>query len=155
MPRRASAGRAQGKLRLQATFLGQPTQQQPLTNVFSKMNTENEIDADFAAAFGHAGIPCDKLGHPSIIGLIQKYTDVAGCVRSPITLRKDPMQAQAHSQTCRKISGIFRNKLATGRNSDSGIRDCLCITENISKNYRKPRISVLMIFFYHMVNFFH
>ena len=28
----------------------------------------------------------------------------------PITLRKDPNQALAHSQTCWKISGIFRNK---------------------------------------------
>ena len=47
--------------------------QQPLSNVFNKMNTENEINADFAAAFGHAGIPCEKLGHPSIVGLIRKY----------------------------------------------------------------------------------
>ena len=90
----------------------QPTQgQQPLTTVFSKMNTENEIDAAFAAAFGHAGIPCGKLGHPLIVGLIQKYIDVAGCARSPITLRKDPMQAQAHSQTYQRTSGIFRNKV--------------------------------------------
>ena len=51
--------------------------------VFSKMNIENEIDTDFAAAFGHAGMPFDKLGHPSIVVLIQKYTDVAGCARSP------------------------------------------------------------------------
>jgi len=42
--------------------------QQPLASVFNKMNTENNITSDFAAVFGHAGIPLEKLDHPSIKG---------------------------------------------------------------------------------------
>ena len=35
---------------------------------------------DFVAAFLQAGIPPLKLQHPSIQGLLQKYTKVAGCL---------------------------------------------------------------------------
>ena len=45
--------------------------QQPLASVFNKMNMDNDINSDFAAAFGHAGIPLEKLDHPSIKGLLK------------------------------------------------------------------------------------
>ena len=48
--------------------------QQPLSNVFNKMRTEEGINSYFAAVNSHGGIPLVKLGHPSICGLVQKYS---------------------------------------------------------------------------------
>ena len=49
----------QNFMEIKQTLWGQPKQQHPgFSNVFNKMNTENETNANFAAAFGHAGIPC-------------------------------------------------------------------------------------------------
>ena len=47
-----------------------------IMETFSQMNTKEHISEDFLAAFLQAGIPPSKLDHPSIRGLIGKYTKV-------------------------------------------------------------------------------
>ena len=41
-------------------------------------SVKNKIGDDFISAFMHAGIPLNKLQHPSIKGLFKKYTAVPG-----------------------------------------------------------------------------
>lgn len=57
----------------------------PLKQVDLKAQMDGQSDRqkvadDFVAAFLHAGIPIAKLEHESILGLIQKYTKVRGCI---------------------------------------------------------------------------
>ena len=47
------------------------------------------INADVTAAFLGAGIPLDKVDHPSIRGFLKKYTTVHGSIRNVHELRKD------------------------------------------------------------------
>ena len=55
------------------TFLKQ--RQQAMVTMMKQLNTTHVSD-DFVAAFLQAGITPNKLDHPSIRGLIQKYTEV-------------------------------------------------------------------------------
>lgn len=43
-----------------------------------RKSTKDEIAEDFVAAFLQAGISPEKLLHPSIQGVLRKYTTVAG-----------------------------------------------------------------------------
>ena len=61
-----------------ATPTKTPTKQVDLKEVLSGLNENQGVADDFVAAFLQAGIPPLKLQHPSIQGLLQKYTKVAG-----------------------------------------------------------------------------
>ena len=62
-----------------------PPKKQKLGNVktiFTGLNTKEHITDDFVAAFLQAGLPLNKLDHPSICGLVQKYTQVCPQIAS-------------------------------------------------------------------------
>ena len=47
-----------------------------LKSVMDGLNRKEAINDDFVAAFLQAGIPVSKFDHPSIRGLVRKYTQV-------------------------------------------------------------------------------
>ena len=47
-----------------------------LRQLLDGMNSKDSITDDFVASFLQAGIPLNKLDHPSIRGLIKKYSNV-------------------------------------------------------------------------------
>lgn len=57
---------------------GSRRKQADLKEMLSKQGTGQAVGDDFVAAFLHAGIPPIKLQHPSIQGVIRKYSSVVG-----------------------------------------------------------------------------
>ena len=54
--------------------------QMDLGQTFAVQKEDQKIADDFVAAFLQSGIPLAKLNHPSMRGLLKKYTDVSGCI---------------------------------------------------------------------------
>ena len=54
--------------------------QMDLKAMLDSQSETQKVADDFVAAFLHAGIPVAKLTHPSILGSVQKYTKVRGCI---------------------------------------------------------------------------
>ena len=59
-------------------LIGIEPKQVNLEAMLKRQNTAQATADDFVAAFLHAGIPPAKLLHPSITGLLRKYTSVSG-----------------------------------------------------------------------------
>ena len=55
-----------------------PQQQADVQTMMQELNLAATITDDFVAAFLQEGLPRKKLDHPSITGLIRKYTEVHG-----------------------------------------------------------------------------
>ena len=63
--------------------------QNPILSSFSRDANKASVNADITAAFLGAGIPLEKLDHPSMKGFLKKYSTVHGTIRDAHTLRKD------------------------------------------------------------------
>lgn len=77
-----------------------------LNKMLESLNTKDHITDDFVAAFLQAGIAPNKLDHPSIRGLIRKYTTVHGSVGKGKSLyRNVDRVAACHLGAIKKIIG--------------------------------------------------
>ena len=65
--------------------VGMATKQLSLHDIFEGASESDRICQDWVAAFLQAGIPLAKLVHTAIIGVIRKYTEVSGCLKSSST----------------------------------------------------------------------
>ena len=62
--------------------------QNPILSSFSRDANKASVNADITAAFLGAGIPLEKLDHPSMKGFLKKYSTVHGTIRDAHTLRQ-------------------------------------------------------------------
>ena len=60
-----------------------------MQKMMEQLNMTANITDDFVAGFLQAGIPPSKLDHPSIRGLIRKYTEVHGSLGTGKTLYRN------------------------------------------------------------------
>ena len=66
-----------------------------MQRMLDSLNTTANISDDFVAAFLQAGIPPNKLDHPSIRGLIAKCTQVKGSLSTGSTLYRNASRVGA------------------------------------------------------------
>ena len=91
-----------------------------LSKMMEGLNTKNHITDDFVSAFLQAGIAINKLDHPSIRGLIRKYTTVHGSVGKGKSLyRNVDRVAACHLGAIRKIIGQKNIWVGTDEWTDS------------------------------------
>ena len=71
------------------------SQQASMRSMLDSLNMTANISDDFVAAFLQAGMAPNKLGHPSLRGLVAKYTQVKGSLSTGSTLYRNAARVGA------------------------------------------------------------
>ena len=94
-----------------------PKTQLSLKEQFDGQKENQKVADDFLAAFLQAGIPVNKLTHPSMLGLFKKYTKVAGCI---------PKQSGLY-QSVKRVGEVHLSAIRKQISNKKVFRVCLII----------------------------